>query len=761
MQYFYINNIKFNYRLEFQSNAIEDHWKINAPLIEYCESIGVDIPHYCYNKKLSISGNCRMCLVELENAPKPIVSCAMSAKSCLNNSKVYTNSPLVKKARENILEFLLLNHPLDCPICDQGGECDLQDQSLFFGVSKKRFYNFKRTVTDKNIGPIVKTVMTRCIHCTRCVRFASEIAGVEDLGMFGRGLKSEIGNYVNKTFQSEISGNVIDLCPVGALTSKPYPFKSRSWELKNIKSFDYSDTTAVNTQISIKNNKVVRLLPGFDENVGSDNWISDKTRFSFDGMISPDRLLSGIAGIKGNKKNYLGSVKWETLFEEIIQTLYFKDHMNLINKEFNKLIIVVDGNSSLEVINLLLLLAKKYSFIKLRRSEDGLKCVDLHSDFLINMKTADVNLNTSKTCLLLNINPRYEASSLNLELRSRYLKGDFKVFSIGSFSELTFPVNHLGLNLNVLKSIVEGNHGFCRKLLENKSNPVILTNTKFYKNSNSTELSNLINSLKIRLKKHHFKWNNFNVLGSTMNESGINFLGNFPVLSESDLRDSIGLYFINNCRSRNFHIKKLFNINQFSYFINSLGNSVKEKYMLVDQNGGLLEDHYDFNAIFYNIPNTAFYESNGSIIDAKGQTKHRYSILPSAIKAAKHDCDILRKIFSYLTRIDFTSYAKDNDKIFFNDMSNSLFEKYVGILNWPCKNFDFNFCQQASYIESSNFSIDYFFRTQKTKVFLSNSRLWLNDFYVGGKDLYSPRSIIMSGTSKKLREKETNFISHS
>jgi NADH dehydrogenase (ubiquinone) Fe-S protein 1 len=169
-----------------------------------------------------------MCLVELKNSPKPIVSCAMNAKSCLANGDVYTNSSLVKKARENVLEFLLLNHPLDCPICDQGGECDLQDQSLFFGLTKKRFYSFKRVVLDKNIGPIVKTVMTRCIHCTRCVRFAAEIAGVEDIGMFGRGLQSEIGTYVEKIFQSELSGNVIDLCPVGALTSKPYPFVNRN-----------------------------------------------------------------------------------------------------------------------------------------------------------------------------------------------------------------------------------------------------------------------------------------------------------------------------------------------------------------------------------------------------------------------------------------------------------------------------------------------------------------------------------------------------
>jgi len=450
------------------------------------------------------------------------------------------------------------------------------------------------------------------------------------------------------------------------------------------------------------------------------------------------------------------------LFEEIIQTIYFKDYVNLINKELDKLIIVVDGNSSLEVINLLLLLAKKYSFIKLRRSEDGLKCVDSHSDFLINPETTDVNLNASKTCLLLNINPRYEVSSLNLGLRARYSKGNFKVFSIGSYTKLTFPANSLGLNLNVLKLIVEGNHTFCRKLLENKSNPVILTNTKFYKNNNFGEFSSLIDSLKIRLKKHHFKWNNFNVVGSTVNESGVNFLGNFPVLSESDFRDSIGLYFINNRRSSNFHIKKLFNIEQFSYlnkhFTHLPGINIKKKHMLIDQNGGLLNGNCGLNTVFYNIPNTAFYESNGSIIDAKGQIKHRYSILPSPVKAAKHDWDILRKIFSYLNRINFTIYAKDNDKIFFNDMFNPLFEKYVGGLYWPCKNFAFNFRQQESYIKSSSFLSKPFFKTQKTKVFLSSSRLWLNDFYVGGKDLHSSRSTIMSDASIKLREKETNFI---
>lgn len=194
-------------------------------LIAYLISNGISIPHFCYHNELSIAGNCRVCLVELKNSPKPVVSCAINAKSCLLNNKVYYDSVLLKKARENILEFLLLNHPMDCPICDQGGECDLQDQSLFFGFTKKRFYKFKRVVSDKDLGPIVKTVMTRCIHCTRCIRFINEITGIEELGIFGRGNKSEIGTYVDQTLTSELSGNIIDLCPVGKFSLKIYKNK--------------------------------------------------------------------------------------------------------------------------------------------------------------------------------------------------------------------------------------------------------------------------------------------------------------------------------------------------------------------------------------------------------------------------------------------------------------------------------------------------------------------------------------------------------
>ena len=287
--YFLINNIKIN------------NLEKNRNIIDYLENLSIKIPHYCYHPKLSVSGNCRMCLVELKNSPKPLVSCAMTLT---NKMEIYTESPLVKKARENILEFLLLNHPLDCPICDQGGECDLQDQSVVFGSSKKRFYNYKRSVVNKNLGPIVKTVMTRCIHCTRCVRFADEIAGVPELGMFGRGYNSEIGTYVSKVFDSELSGNIIDICPVGALTNKPYSFVDRSWELSRINSIDFTDSFGLNLSLSVKSQRTItKIQPSYNPQDLSNSWISNKTRFCFDGMFSPEKFSNlNISTLKKKKK---------------------------------------------------------------------------------------------------------------------------------------------------------------------------------------------------------------------------------------------------------------------------------------------------------------------------------------------------------------------------------------------------------------------------------------------------------------------------
>ncbi len=254
-------------------------------VMQACELAGSEIPRFCYHDKLSIAGNCRMCLVEMEKSPKPIASCAMPAGEGM---KIKTNSKLVKKARKGVMEFLLINHPLDCPICDQGGECDLQDQALYYGLDKSRYEENKRAVKNKYMGPLVSTIMTRCIHCTRCVRFATEVAGVNDLGLLGRGEKAEITSYLEKTIDSELSGNVIDLCPVGALTSKPYAFKSRPWELKKTESYDVFDAIGSSIRVDSIGKSVLRVLPRINEDI-NEEWISDKTRYAIDGL-SKQRL---------------------------------------------------------------------------------------------------------------------------------------------------------------------------------------------------------------------------------------------------------------------------------------------------------------------------------------------------------------------------------------------------------------------------------------------------------------------------------------
>ena len=251
-----------------------------SSILEACKQVGLDIPRFCYHENLSVAGNCRMCLVEIEKSPKPVAACAMPVA---NNMVVYTDTPLVKKARENVLETLLLNHPLDCPICDQGGECDLQDQTKIFGSDYSRMYYKKRSVVDKYCGPLIKTIMTRCIHCTRCVRFATEVAGIDTLGTLKRGTDTEIGAYIDRVFQTEISGNVIDLCPVGALTSKPYAFTARPWELRKYATIDPLDCTGSNIIVELKETEIVRVLPKYSSEINFE-WITDKIRFSYDSL---------------------------------------------------------------------------------------------------------------------------------------------------------------------------------------------------------------------------------------------------------------------------------------------------------------------------------------------------------------------------------------------------------------------------------------------------------------------------------------------
>jgi len=268
--------------LKLKVNDIEIEIEEGLTVLQACEKAGVEIPRFCYHEKLSIAGNCRMCLVEIEKSTKPVASCAMPATEGMN---IKTNTPFVEKSRKGVMEFLLANHPLDCPVCDQGGECDLQDQSMFYGIDKSRFKENKRLVPEKNMGPLIKTIMTRCIHCTRCIRFATEVAGVPELGAIGRGEDMQITTYLEQSMQSELSANVIDLCPVGALTSKPYVFEARPWELKKTESIDVMDAIGSNIRVDTYGWEVKRILPRINENI-NEEWISDKTRYACDGLLN-------------------------------------------------------------------------------------------------------------------------------------------------------------------------------------------------------------------------------------------------------------------------------------------------------------------------------------------------------------------------------------------------------------------------------------------------------------------------------------------
>lgn len=693
-----------------------------------------------------------MCLVELKNSPKPIVSCAMNAKSCLANGDIYTNSALVKKARENVLEFLLLNHPLDCPICDQGGECDLQDQSLFFGLTKKRFFNFKRIVLDKNLGPIVKTVMTRCIHCTRCVRFATEIAGTDDIGMFGRGLQSEIGTYVNKMFRSELSGNVIDLCPVGALTSKPYPFVNRNWELKNLKSFDFSDGLSTPIQLFIKNNQIVKILPGFEQKTFKTNWITDKTRFAFDGMFSPTRIINSFLQ---TKKNSFNNLSWQKILKEFFYILYFKTHLSQHYYKPKQITVCLGVNTSIEVLNLLKALSQKYPFFKLRKSNVQNISNDLEQNYLLNSNISDSKIIDSNICLLIGLNPRYEGSKLNLKLRTRYLKGDFKVFTLSSLMDLTFQNTNISSNMKILQSIAEGNSVHCQNFV-NSSSPLIVTNNEMFQRADSLGLANVFKTLTENIKVvSRSDANCVNILSSTLNESGFLNLKNFKTISDKDIKKSCCIFFINNSFSPN--LKKLLNLK----LLNFLQKDKVASKMLVTQTNTLdtqlmLRIKKNLNSQTHlHFPNSNFFESTGTYMNTEGDFVKTTKAVTS-FGQIKTDWQITRKLLSYSSKLLFINDFLKSNKIGFNSNNNSYYKNFIGFHYYAISNLNSSAFKLITNSNQPTLKLFKFKSTQK-KLHNSQIRFWLNDFYLDSKDFSSKNSSTMIQCSKLFRLNNTNF----
>jgi len=735
---FWINGVIFRYEETFDANSSRS----NLSILEHCENVGILIPHYCYHKDLSIAGNCRMCLIEMTKSPKPIVSCSLNAQSTLSNgNRLYTNSPLVKKSRENIMEFLLLNHPLDCPMCDQGGECDLQDQSLFFGLSRKRFYHQKRYVHNKYLGFIVKTVMTRCIHCTRCLRFSKEVAGVEELGVFGRGSKSEIGTYVTQLFNSELSGNLIDICPVGALTSKPYPFAYRDWELKKIKTIDPSDGFGTDLLVYLKDNSIVKVLPGFsidDHFFNSVQWITDKTRFVFDGMNS-FTSISPKAGFK-----------WKSLLTQILTNLYILDHLAKHNLVINTSIFLIDENTNIETLSILLLLRQRYSFFKLRRSVNTSFNTNLEFFFKTNTIFDTKKISQANACLFVGTHVRYDSPYLNLKLKKRFIAGNFQTFSIGSKLNLTFSNINIGSNLKKLKNLCEGNTS-SGVLFRTTKNLLTLVSLETSHRLDNSSLLSLLKDFNDRHSTSH--WYVFNMLSTSLNALGLNYFNQFKRLYICDLVNTNSLFLLGGT-VKPYHILE----NYVERCLLKKALKVYKKYIptfIME-----LTNYSHFEGIqklkknffsYYPLLSNKFFETSASFVTTLGLHKHVVRFIEPSLSNTKEDWQILRKLFCMLADVHFV--GETFNKISFNLKSMSLFKNYV--------NFLFKTSQTLTnltfYINSrsQNFIVNTI--TLKTVFYTTQFKIWIKDFYIGGFDCYSKHSKLMIGSSISTRNSIATF----
>jgi NADH-quinone oxidoreductase subunit G len=413
-------------------DGLEIEVPAGATVLQACELAGKEIPRFCYHERLSIAGNCRMCLVEVApGPPKPQASCALPAAE---GQIIKTNSPMVKKAREGVMEFLLINHPLDCPICDQGGECDLQDQSVAYGRGKSRYPENKRAVTEKYMGPIVKTVMTRCIQCTRCIRFAEEVAGIEEIGAIGRGENMQITSYLERAVTSELSGNVVDLCPVGALTSKPYAFEARPWELKKTASIDVMDAVGTNIRLDSRGRAVLRALPRINEDV-NEEWASDKTRHAVDGLMH-GRLDKPYVR-KGGK---LVEASWNEAFAAIKAT--WTGEAAVIAGD------LVDCETMFAARELAIALGGTM----FEGRQTGL-AYDVSSLSAVNFNTTIAGIENADVILLVGSDLRREAPLVNTRVQKAVRKHHAKVFAIGPETDLSYNAEFLGANLGLLAKL--------------------------------------------------------------------------------------------------------------------------------------------------------------------------------------------------------------------------------------------------------------------------------------------------------------------
>ena len=613
-------------------NITIDGIEISVPqgstVLQACEAAGAEIPRFCYHEKLSVAGNCRMCLVEMERSPKPIASCAMPAS---DGMIIKTSSEMVEKARKGVMEFLLINHPLDCPICDQGGECDLQDQALYFGKGETRFENSKRAVSDKNMGPLIKTTMTRCIHCTRCVRFANEVAGVEDLGATGRGENVEISTYLEKAVTSELSGNLVDLCPVGALTSKPYQFVARPWELTKTESVDVMDAIGSNIRIDSRDGKVLRILPKNNESI-NEEWISDKSRYAIDGL-SKQRLDTPF--IKINNK--LQRVSWDEAFEVINSKISQISNENCVgvvgNQVENEAIFAFRELFKKLNLNKILPFQKKLVFSKENRS-----------NYLFNSKIE--GLDKCDYLLLIGANPRVDSAILNARIRKNYIHRDLKISSISSQQfDLKFNYDYLGSDVKILTSILEEKHKISNDF--KKANfPMIIIGDEVLQNDCSLDVQKVSTSILKKFGGFNKNWNGFNILHNYASTVGaIDILSEYSDYNHSALKNDINK-----------------NLIKFVYLLNADDFDFDISNCFVIYQG----HHGDKGAQLADVilPGAAYTEKEGSYTNLEGRVQYsqRATFPPGD---AKEDWTILRALSEKLgKKLDFDNLLQLRDIMF-------------------------------------------------------------------------------------------------
>ena len=515
-----------NIKVDGKEIEVPDHYT----LLQACEEAGAEVPRFCFHERLSIAGNCRMCLVEVKGGPpKPAASCAMGVRDLRPGPngeapEVFTNTPMVKKAREGVMEFLLINHPLDCPICDQGGECDLQDQAMAFGMDNSRFHENKRAVEDKYIGPLVKTIMNRCIHCTRCVRFTTEVAGISELGLIGRGEDAEITTYLEHAMTSELQGNVIDLCPVGALTSRPYAFQARPWELGKTESIDVMDACGSAIRVDTRGREVMRIMPRVNESI-NEEWISDKTRFVWDGLRT-QRLDRPYVKVDGR----LQPASWPQAFAAIA------DAVKTATPE--KIGAIAGDMATVEEMFALKTLLASLGSQNVDCRQDGaaLDPSKGRASYIFNPGIEGIE--DADAILIIGANPRYEASVLNARIRKRWRMGDLPIGVIGEQVDLRYPYEYLGAGPESLSAVIDGSDKFAAKLKRAKKPLIIIGQGALARGDGAAVLAQAA-ALADSVKAVSGDWNGFAVLHTAASRVGGLDLGFVPGKGAMDAKSML------------------------------------------------------------------------------------------------------------------------------------------------------------------------------------------------------------------------------